>query len=82
MTALGTAARSDETTQIGSAGGKGPTAKPERTNVVPLITRDQTIDITRELRKDIIVRDWAAVHINGDRAKPVWLPERVKRIWR
>jgi hypothetical protein len=43
---------------------------------------EEPVDITRELRADIEKRDWSAVHVAGDRRAPVYLPDRVKRLWR
>jgi hypothetical protein len=43
---------------------------------------EQPTDITHELRKDIEARDWSRVHIAADRSAPVFLPDRVRRIWR
>jgi hypothetical protein len=43
---------------------------------------DQPTDITGALRRDIEARDWARVHIAGDRAKPVSIADRIKRVWR
>jgi hypothetical protein len=39
-------------------------------------------DITLELRAEIMKRDWAAVHVSGDRRSAVCMAERVKRVWR
>lgn len=33
-------------------------------------------------RKRIAERDWAAVHIRGDRAAPLNIIDRVTRLWR
>jgi hypothetical protein len=41
----------------------------------------EPIDITLELRKEIEARDWARVHVAGDRAKPLPFFERVRRTW-
>lgn len=43
---------------------------------------EQPTDITGALRRDIEARDWAKVHIAADRRAPVFLPDRVRRIWR
>jgi hypothetical protein len=42
---------------------------------------EQPTDITLELRKDIEARDWARVHIAGDRAKPISIADRIRRVW-
>jgi hypothetical protein len=46
------------------------------------IVADEPVDITLALRADIARRDWSAVHIDGDRRAPVFLPEFVRRGWR
>lgn len=33
-------------------------------------------------RRYVLSRDWAAVHVAGDRREPVNIPERVRRWWR
>lgn len=40
------------------------------------------LDITLAIRADIAARDWDSVMVAGDRARPLDLPERVKRTWR
>jgi hypothetical protein len=49
---------------------------------VPKAPADQPVDITLALRAEIDARDWARVHIAGDRRAPVSLAEHVRRIWR
>jgi hypothetical protein len=34
------------------------------------------------MRSQIAKRDWAAVHVTGDRRAPVFLAACVKRVWR
>lgn len=48
----------------------------------PRLVDTEPLDITLAIRADIKARDWGAVHIAGDRQKPIWLPERVRRLWR
>jgi hypothetical protein len=44
------------------------------------VAREQErFDITLELRAEIMKRDWAAVHVSGDRSSAVCMAERVKR---
>jgi hypothetical protein len=43
---------------------------------------EQPLDIAALNRADIEKRDWSAVHVAGDRRAPVYLPDRVKRLWR
>jgi hypothetical protein len=38
-------------------------------------------DITMLLRAEIMARDWAAVHVRGDRSPPLLSWERVRRTW-
>lgn len=35
-----------------------------------------------EQRRRIASKNWAAIHIAGDRREPLSLPDRVKRVWR
>jgi hypothetical protein len=39
------------------------------------------LDIGRAMRAEIMERDGTAVHIAGDRAKPLPFFERIKRTW-
>jgi hypothetical protein len=47
-----------------------------------LVSNETPIDITLALRADIKARDWAKVHVAGDRNPPLYWVERVKRTWR
>jgi hypothetical protein len=47
-----------------------------------LVDQAEPTDITLQLRKDIEARDWGRMHIAADRRAPVFLPDRVRRIWR
>jgi hypothetical protein len=38
-------------------------------------------DITMLLRAEITARDWASVHVRGDRSPPLLSWERVRRTW-
>lgn len=49
---------------------------------VPRVVNAEPLDITLAIRADIKARDWDAVHIAGDRRKPIWLPDMVRRLWR
>lgn len=40
------------------------------------------IEISDLQRRDIMARDWRKVHIEGDRSKPVELPEKRKWKWK
>jgi len=40
------------------------------------------IHIGDMVRADVAKRDWARCHVTGDRAPPLYLPERAKRGWR
>ena len=42
----------------------------------------ETVDIYINWKADVRARDWRRVHTEGDRSKPVELPERKARIWR
>jgi hypothetical protein len=42
---------------------------------------EAVVDVTLALRADIMGRDWSAVHVRGDRAKPLPFFERIKRTW-
>lgn len=53
-----------------------------RTNLRVVAPTEEPIDIAALNRADIRERDWAAVHVAGDRAKPLPMWERVKRTWR
>jgi hypothetical protein len=53
-----------------------------RLRSVPQQQPEQPVDITLALRADIKARDWAAVHVAGDRRAPVFLPDCVRRAWR
>jgi hypothetical protein len=46
------------------------------------IVTDEPIDIAAAIRADILMRDWSACHVAGDRAVPLRIGERVKRMWR
>jgi hypothetical protein len=39
------------------------------------------VDVTLAMRAEIMERDWSAVHVRGDRAKPLPFFERIKRTW-
>jgi hypothetical protein len=39
------------------------------------------VDITLAMRAEIMARDWAAVHVRGDRSPPLLSWERVRRTW-
>lgn len=43
---------------------------------------EQPRDVTLLIREDIAKRDWSAVHVNGDRSRPLSIPDRIRRIWR
>lgn len=51
----------------------------KRTNLH--IVEPAVIDITALNRADITPRDWAAVHVSGDRAPAINLPQRRKWSW-
>jgi len=51
-------------------------------NPLKLVPNAPAIDITLLQRADIKKRDWAKCHIEGDRRRPIWLPDMVRRIWR
>jgi hypothetical protein len=53
------------------------TARPKLLRIV----EEAPKDVTMLLRADINARDWAAVHVAGDRRAPVFLPDVVKRWW-
>lgn len=46
------------------------------------IVKDPPKDLTLAMREEIEARDWAKVHCEGDRRKPLFLFDRVKRTWR
>lgn len=46
------------------------------------IIKETPIDIGSLIRADAQARDWASVHIAGDRNPPLHWFERVKRTWR
>jgi hypothetical protein len=52
-----------------------------RTNLRIIAPADEALDIAALNRADIEKRDWAAVHVAGDRRAPVFLPDSVKRWW-
>lgn len=47
-----------------------------------LVATEPTVDITLAMRAEIEARDWGAVHVAGDRRAAVFLPERLRRVWR
>jgi hypothetical protein len=47
-----------------------------------LIVESQPIDITALIRREIQQRDWEQVMIQGDKRAPVFLPDRIRRLWR
>jgi hypothetical protein len=49
-----------------------------RLRAVPKEPPEPPVDITLAMRADIVKRDWAAVHVAGDRARPIWLPANWK----
>jgi hypothetical protein len=53
-----------------------------RANPLRVVEKEPALDITALNRADIAKRDWARVMIEGDRRKAIYLPERVRRIWR
>jgi hypothetical protein len=46
------------------------------------VVGEQPVDITAALRAEIEARDWSKVHVTGDRSAPIFLPDRLRRIWR
>jgi hypothetical protein len=46
------------------------------------IVEEPLIDIGALIRADAKSRDWAAVHIRGDRNPPLGFFDRVRRTWR
>jgi hypothetical protein len=46
------------------------------------VVQEQPLDIAALNRADIAARNWEKCHIDGDRRAPVYLPDRVKRLWR
>jgi hypothetical protein len=46
------------------------------------LVESQPIDITALIRREIQQRDWEQVMIQGDRRAPVFLPDRIRRLWR
>jgi hypothetical protein len=46
------------------------------------IVESQPIDITALIRREIQQRDWERVMIQGDKRAPVFLPDRIRRLWR
>jgi hypothetical protein len=43
---------------------------------------EEPLDIAALNRADIAARNWEKCHIEGDRRAPVYLPDRIRRIWR
>ena len=43
--------------------------------------QDAPKDITAMLRAEIRARNWAAVHIAGDRRQPLFIADAPKRTW-
>lgn len=54
--------------------------KPQRK--LRIVPDEQPTDITLAMRAEIEARDWAAVHVAGDRRAPVFLADAVRRVWR
>jgi hypothetical protein len=46
------------------------------------LVESQPIDITALIRREIQQRDWEQVMIQRDRRAPVFLPDRIRRLWR
>jgi hypothetical protein len=46
-----------------------------------VVPADEPKDITLLLRAEIAARDWAAVHVTGDKNPPLPWMERVRRTW-
>jgi hypothetical protein len=42
----------------------------------------EPLDIQQLNRADIVKRDWQKVMIECDRRAPVFLPDRIRRVWR
>lgn len=43
---------------------------------------DEPLDISALIRADVQARDWASVHVNGDRGPAISLGQRIRRVWR
>ena len=57
-------------------------AAPRPLHAVPPPAAEPPVDIQAEHRAYVASRDWAKVHIEGDRNPPLSIGERVKRGWR
>lgn len=57
-------------------------AKPELRIVDRPDQPEPDMTYEHELRRRIAARNWAAVHVRGDRAPPLYLPNRPTRGWR
>jgi hypothetical protein len=46
-----------------------------------VVPANEPKDITMLLRAEIAARDWAAVHVTGDKNPPLQLVPTIKRLW-
>ena len=53
-------------------------------HAVPTLLPEPAPDMSYEWRdrQRIRAKDWARVHIAADRRAPIYMPDRVRRLWR